>query len=60
MSNDTKILFPFYQVKAAGVVVEHTNKMDAADRVFREATKPAEIWEVQANGAAKLLRRTGH
>lgn len=52
------IRFPFFQVKAAGHVVEHTNKMDVADSAYRDAAKPAEIWEIQDNGAAKLLRRS--
>jgi len=58
-NNETKITFPLYQIKAAGQVVDHTNKLDSAERTFREATKPAEIWEVQATGVAKMIRRTG-
>lgn len=55
--NEVKIRFPFFQIKAAGVVVDHTNKEDSAIRTLREATKPAEMWEVHANGSAKLLRK---
>lgn len=56
-NNEHKILFPFFQVKAAGTVVEHTNSQDAADKVYRDATKPAEIWQINSDGSAKLIRQ---
>lgn len=58
-NNETKITFPFYQIKAAGQVIDHTNRIDSAERTFREATKPAELWEIHNDGSAKMLRRTG-
>lgn len=58
-NNETKITFPLYQVKAAGQVIDHTNRLDSAERTFREATKPAELWEVHSNGSAQLIRRLG-
>lgn len=57
-NNEIKITFPFYQVKAAGQVVDHTNRIDSAEQTFREATKPAELWEINSDGSAKLVRRT--
>ena len=57
-NNEHTIRTPFYQVKAAGRVVEHTNDLATADKVYRDATKPAEIWLVHGDGTAQLQRRS--
>jgi hypothetical protein len=57
MSSETKVYFPFYQIKSAGHVIDHTNKQDEAEKVFSSAVKPAEMWRIFNNGSAQLLRR---
>lgn len=56
-NEEVKIRFPFFQVKAAGHVVEHTNKEDVAYECFKKAATPAEMWEIHSNGSAKLIRQ---
>jgi hypothetical protein len=57
MSNETKIQFPFYQIKSFGVVIDHTNNEKAAHQLLREASKPAEIWQIYEGGKATLISR---
>lgn len=56
--NEHKILFPFYQVKVGGVVVDHTNSEESAIKTLREASvKPAQMWQIFSDGSAKLIRQ---
>ena len=57
-SGPAPITFPYFQIKAAGHVVDVTNKEQEAIGSLREATKPGEMWEIHANGVANLLRYT--
>ena len=51
-----KIYFPFYQVKVAGKVVDHTNNQSAAFSEARTANaKPAQVWFVQSDGRSALV-----
>lgn len=56
--NETKVYFPFYQVKIAGQVVDHTNSRESAHAQMRSAwAKPAELWLIRDGGAPELLAR---
>lgn len=57
-NNEHKIICPFFQVKSAGQVIEHTNSEEAALKILRDVTKPGEMWRIHANGSADLIRRT--
>lgn len=59
-NNEHKIRFPFFQVKSFGKVIDHTNDEQSALKTLREAVKPAEMWEVNADGSAKLIRSVGY
>jgi len=54
-----KIYFPFYQVKVAGKVVDHTNNHAAAHSSARiSSAKPSEVWLIHEKGNAQLLYRS--
>lgn len=56
--NETKVYFPFYQVKVAGQVVDHTNNRESAHATMRNAwAKPAELWLIPEVGSPQLLAK---
>lgn len=58
MSNDKYTIYmPFFQVKVAGRVVEHTNSRAEAHDAMKDAwAKPVELWRI-SQGSAELLER---
>lgn len=54
----TRVYPPFYQVKVAGHVIDHTNNREQAHAQMRTAAAlPAELWLIHDNGKAQLLDR---
>lgn len=50
-------VFPVYKVASQGVSIEYTPDLKSAEVAFSEAGNRTELWEVQADGSAKLLKR---
>jgi len=51
------VTLPCFQVKAAGQVIEQTNKSKDAESAMINATKPVEIFQINPDGSARLLKR---
>jgi hypothetical protein len=51
-----RVSAPFYQVKVAGHVIDHTNLRDRAHVELRDgAAKPKQLWRISEGGGAELL-----
>lgn len=53
---DARVYTPFFQVRAAGTVIDHTNSRESAHAWKRAASaKPTELWRIEQGGRAVLL-----
>ncbi len=50
-------VFPVYKVDSQGISIEYTPDLKSAEGAFSEAGNRTDLWEVQADGSAKLLKR---
>ena len=52
------LIYPIYQVKVAGHVVEQTMKSSEAHAAFKDArTLPVEMWRINEDASAVLVDR---